>query len=232
MTDPRTSADVAAMRASDVADLVRQERLIVILRRVTPRARMLDLVTELAAAGARLFEITLDSPAAADDLEACRVALPALGPGRCLVGAGTIRDLDQLAAARHAGASFGVSPVLDRVVLESALNDGLAFMPGAYTPTEVDLAWRSGATFVKLFPASSLGPSHIRELRGPLPEIETVATGGVDAANARSYLDAGAVAVGVGSAILKASADERRTLVSAIRGTSMTAGSARKAQEA
>lgn len=231
MTDRGTSVDVAAMRASDVADLVRQERLIVILRRVTPRARMLDLVTELAAAGARLFEITLDSPAAADDLEACRVALPALGPGRCLVGAGTIRDLDQLAAARDAGASFGVSPVLDRVVLESALNDGLAFMPGAYTPTEVDLAWRSGATFVKLFPASSLGPSHIRELRGPLPEIETVATGGVDAANACSYLDAGAMAVGIGSAILKASADERRTLVSAIRGTSMTAGSAQKAQE-
>ena len=88
MTDPRTFVDVAAMRASDVADLVRQERLIVILRRVTPRARMLDLVTELAAAGARLFEITLDSPAAAEDLEACRVALPARGPGRCLVGAG------------------------------------------------------------------------------------------------------------------------------------------------
>ena len=110
MTDPRTFVDVAAMRASDVADLVRQERLIVILRRVTPRARMLDLVTELAAAGARLFEITLDSPAAAEDLEACRVALPARGPGRCLVGAGTIRDLDQLAAARDAGRASVPAP--------------------------------------------------------------------------------------------------------------------------
>lgn len=71
---------------------------------------MLDLVTELAAAGARLFEITLDSPAAAEDLEACRVALPARGPGRCLVGAGTIRDLDQLAAARDAGRASVPAP--------------------------------------------------------------------------------------------------------------------------
>jgi 2-dehydro-3-deoxyphosphogluconate aldolase / (4S)-4-hydroxy-2-oxoglutarate aldolase len=89
-------------------------------------------------------------------------------------------------------------------------------VPGAYSPTEIDTAWRAGATFVKLFPASSLGPSHVRELRGPLPEVQTIATGGVDAMNAGTFLDAGAVAVGIGSAIGRMTSIERRELVAAI----------------
>jgi 2-dehydro-3-deoxyphosphogluconate aldolase / (4S)-4-hydroxy-2-oxoglutarate aldolase len=93
---------------------------------------------------------------------------------------------------------------------------GLPFVPGAYSPTEIDLAWRGGATFVKLFPGSSLGPSHVRELHGPLPEIETIVTGGVDASSASAYLDAGAVAVGIGSALMRMSSAERRDLVAAI----------------
>ena len=76
-------------------------------------------------------------------------------------------------------------------------------MPGAATPTEADAAWRAGATFVKLFPGSSLGPSYVRELRGPLPEIETIVTGGVDGSNALAFLEAGAVAVGIGSALAR-----------------------------
>ena len=72
------------------------------------------------------------------------------------------------------------------------------------------------ATFVKVFPASSLGPSFIRELRGPMPEVETIATGGVDIGNARQFLGAGAVAVGIGSALVKADADQRRKLVASL----------------
>jgi 2-dehydro-3-deoxyphosphogluconate aldolase/(4S)-4-hydroxy-2-oxoglutarate aldolase len=90
-------------------------------------------------------------------------------------------------------------------------------MPGAATPTEVEAAWQSGATFVKLFPASSLGPSFVRELRGPMPEVETIPSGGINGENARQFLDAGAVAVGIGSALLRASPDQRRSLVEAIR---------------
>jgi 2-dehydro-3-deoxyphosphogluconate aldolase/(4S)-4-hydroxy-2-oxoglutarate aldolase len=89
-------------------------------------------------------------------------------------------------------------------------------VPGAYSPTEIDAAWRAGATFVKLFPASSLGPSHVREMRGPLIEVQTIATGGVDASNATAFLDAGAVAVGIGSALGRMTSDERRELVAAI----------------
>jgi 2-dehydro-3-deoxyphosphogluconate aldolase/(4S)-4-hydroxy-2-oxoglutarate aldolase len=91
-------------------------------------------------------------------------------------------------------------------------------IPGAYSPTEIALAWRAGATFVKLFPASTLGPRHVRELRGPLPEIELIATGGVDATNARSFLTAGCVAVGVGGALVNGSHDERRAIIAAAGG--------------
>jgi 2-dehydro-3-deoxyphosphogluconate aldolase/(4S)-4-hydroxy-2-oxoglutarate aldolase len=89
-------------------------------------------------------------------------------------------------------------------------------IPGAYSPTEIDLAWRRGATFVKLFPASSLGPTHVREMRGPFPDIELIATGGIDATNARSFLEAGCVAVGIGSAIVRAEPGERRALLASI----------------
>ena len=207
-----------ALRASPVADAIRACRLVAILRRVAPRQRLLGLVLELAEAGVRVFEVTLDGDGAADDLAACRLTLPLGGPDRCFVGAGTVRTQVQLRAAQGVGADFAVAPVLDPAILRSALASGLPFVPGTYTPTEADLAWRSGATFVKLFPGSSLGPAYVRELRGPLPEIETIVTGGVDATNAPDFLDAGAVAVGIGSAILRATPAERRAIVAAVQG--------------
>ena len=200
------------LRRSAVAERIRRERLIVVLRRVEPQERLLALVDELREAGAGVFEVTFDGATAPADLAALRDRHP-----DALVGAGTLRTAGQLAGARDAGAAFGVSPVLDREVVDAALAAGLPFLPGAHSPSEVDLAWRAGATFVKLFPASSLGPAHIRELRAPLPEIETIVTGGVDASNARSFLDAGAVAVGMGSALVAAGPDERGAIVAAVR---------------
>ncbi len=207
------------LRSTPVADAVRGERLIVVLRRVTPRKRLVDLVCELADAGARVFEITFDAPEAADDLAACARALAEQGAREAFVGAGTLRSVDQVEAAIRAGAAFGVSPVLDGVVLQRALGGHLPFVPGAFTPTEADAAWRSGATFVKLFPASALGPSFVRELRGPAPEIEVIATGGVDGTNVGAFLEAGAAAVGIGSALVRADASERRRLVALTRRT-------------
>jgi len=204
------------LRLSGVAELVRRARLIAILRRISPAARLIALVQELADVGVRAFEITFDAPSAGDDLAACREILAPRGATRPLVGAGTVRTEAQLRAAVDAGADFGVSPVLDAAVMRAALGAGLPFIPGAYTPTEVEAAWRGGATFVKLFPASSLGPEHVRELRGPMPEIETIATGGIDASNAGAFLAAGAVAVGIGSALVRADPDDRRALIRAV----------------
>jgi 2-dehydro-3-deoxyphosphogluconate aldolase / (4S)-4-hydroxy-2-oxoglutarate aldolase len=206
-SDPSTS-----LRASSVAGAIRERRLIAVLRRIEPRGRLVALVEELIADGISIFEITFDAEDAPADLAAVRAHLGSAA----LVGAGTIRTSKQLRAAIDNGAAFGVSPVLDLEIVDAALAGGLPFVPGAYSPTEIDTAWRAGATFVKLFPASSLGPSHVRELRGPLPEVQTIATGGVDASNAGAFLDAGAVAVGIGSAIGRMTSNERRELVAAI----------------
>jgi 2-dehydro-3-deoxyphosphogluconate aldolase/(4S)-4-hydroxy-2-oxoglutarate aldolase len=214
------ATDPSPARSSHVAAAIRQARLIVVLRRVSPRARLFDLIDELVGDGARVFEITLDGDDAAADLVAVRERLETFPGEDHFVGAGTIRSRTQVIDAIDAGAAFGVAPILDTEVLTAALDAGLPFVPGGYTPTEADTAWRAGATFVKLFPGSSLGPSHIRELRGPLPEIETIVTGGVDATNAVAFLEAGAVAVGIGSALVRAPAAERRALLASIASAS------------
>ena len=205
--------DAAGLRAGPVAEAIRAHRLIVVLRRVE-RDRLLPLVNELVEAGARIFEVTMDSPDAGDDMRALREHLPS----EALVGAGTVMTAAQLDAAQGAGAAFAVSPVLDPTLSRDAVAGGLPWIPGAMTPTEIRGAWEAGATFVKLFPASAVGPELVRELRGPLPEIELIPTGGVDASNARDFLDAGAVAVGIGGALVRSHASARRSLVASLRG--------------
>ena len=205
---------VAALRRSDVADRIRRHRLIAILRRVEPRDRLLDLVSELAEDGVRLFEVTFDGATAADDIIAIRHQLRGQAVD-ALVGGGTITTLERLDAAVGAGAEFLIAPTLDVAVVARAVDLEVPMVPGAYSPTEIALAWGSGATFVKVFPVSSLGPSHIRELRGPLSSIELIATGGVDATNTAAYLEAGCVAVGVGGALVKADRAERQAIIAA-----------------
>ena len=207
-----------ALRCGPVADAIRRHRLIVILRRVEPQPALLGLVTELADAGARVFEITFDGANAAADLVAARALLAARGDGHYLVGAGTVLRRGQLEAARRAGADFAVAPLIDRDLIGTAVDEGLPFIPGAFTPTEIAAAWAAGASFVKLFPASGVGPAFVRELRGPMPGVQLIATGGVDATNALAYLEAGAAGVGVGSAITKADGATRRAIVEAVSG--------------
>ncbi|HEY4633268.1 MAG TPA: bifunctional 4-hydroxy-2-oxoglutarate aldolase/2-dehydro-3-deoxy-phosphogluconate aldolase [Candidatus Limnocylindrales bacterium] len=213
---PDASTDV--LRSSTIADHIRATKLIAVLRRIEPQSRLLELAEALAGDGIRTFEVTFDGPTAPEDLRAVRQLLDETGPADAIVGAGTIRSIDALDTAREAGAAFAVSPGLDVDVVRRSIAHGLPCIPGAYTPTEVDAALRAGATFVKLFPASSLGPTHVRELRGPFPEIETIATGGVDATNARAFLDAGCVAVGIGGALVRATPAERRALVAEVSG--------------
>jgi 2-dehydro-3-deoxyphosphogluconate aldolase/(4S)-4-hydroxy-2-oxoglutarate aldolase len=205
----------AGLRDGSVATAIRAHRLIAVLRRIEPRARLLALVDELAEAGVRAFEITLDTASGADDLAAVRGHLSARD-GEYVVGAGTILRGQQLDAARRSGADFCVSPILDVELLRAAVNGGLPFVPGAMTPTEIAAAWDAGATFVKLFPASAVGPQLVRELRGPLPDVAIIPTGGVDGSNAAAFLQAGAAAVGIGGAITRATVSERRALVRAV----------------
>jgi 2-dehydro-3-deoxyphosphogluconate aldolase / (4S)-4-hydroxy-2-oxoglutarate aldolase len=203
---------ILALRRSAVAERIRRHRLIAILRRVEPQELLLDLAAELVADGVRVLEVTFDGASAAEDLVAVKQRLHG---SDVIVGAGTIVSGERMDAALAAGAQFLVAPTLDLAIVAEAVDRGVPVIPGAYSPTEIALAWDSGATFVKVFPVSSLGPSHIRELRGPLRDIEMIATGGVDATNTAAYLEAGCVAVGVGGALVKADRAGRQAIITA-----------------
>ena len=203
---------ILALRRSAVAERIRRHRLIAILRRVEPQELLLDLVAELVADGVRVLEVTFDGASAAEDLVAVKQRLHG---SDVMVGAGTIVSGERMDAALAAGAQFLVAPTLDLAIVAEAVDRGVPVIPGAYSPTEIALAWDSGATFVKVFPVSSLGPSHIRELRGPLRDIEMIATGGVDATNTAAYLEAGCVAVGVGGALVQADRAGRQAIITA-----------------
>jgi len=189
-----------------VVERIRSERLVAILRRVDDvDAR----VEALAHAGVRVIEITLDAPNATAAIERAR------GRGDVAVLAGTVRRPEQVDEAVMAGAGAVVSPALVPAVLERARELGVPAIPGALTPTEVEAAWIGGAALVKLFPGSVGGPRYVRELLAPLADVPLLVTGGVDSSNARAFLDAGAVAVGAGSAL--ADPDEARRVVAATR---------------
>lgn len=204
------------LRSGPVADAIRHHRLVAVLRRVEPQEALFALVDEIADAGVRIVEITFDAPSAADDLRALRARLDARTDGPYFLGAGTLLRQEQLDAAIGAGAQFCVSPVLAFDLLANSLARGIPCTLTGMTATEMYVGWQAGATFMKLFPASAVGPQFIRELHGPLPEIQIVPSGGVDAGNARSFLDAGAVAVGLSSALVRATSAERRVLISSL----------------
>lgn len=165
--------------------------------RVVPVARGLDptsapaLVSALLAGGLRIIEITVEAVGAID-------AIAAVGGGEMTVGAGTIVTIDQASRAVDAGAEFLVTPHLDVALLEWADANGVVMIPGALTPTEIFTAWRYEPPAVKLFPAHVGGPEYLRSLLGPYPDLQLIPTGGVTGDNAHAFLEAGAVAVGVG----------------------------------
>jgi len=140
-------------------------------------------------------EVTADTPGAID---AVRRAARAGAP----VGAGTIGSATEAHAFGEAGAAFLVSPGVTPEVVRVAVDLGIPAVPGALSPTEIATAQRAGATAVKLFPASLGGPGYLRVLRGPFSDVRFVPTGGIELADLRSWLDAGATCVGLGSALV------------------------------
>jgi 2-dehydro-3-deoxyphosphogluconate aldolase/(4S)-4-hydroxy-2-oxoglutarate aldolase len=182
------------MQRAAIPAAIRSGRVVAIGRNLDPE-RALRIGEVLAATGVPAFEVTLQGDGALDAIRALRSGLGE----RLLVGAGTVLDIEGAAAAVDAGATFIVMPVTDIEVITWAAERGVPAFPGALSPTEVLSAWRAGASAIKLFPSSVGGAALLRELRGPFPDIPLMPTGGVTADNARSFIDAGAVAVGVGS---------------------------------
>ena len=150
-------------------------------------------------AGLEAIEITFTLPTAARAIERLRRDRP-----EAQIGAGTVRDMDQLEDAIDAGAQFLVAPGLNPELVRAAQRHGVLMLPGVFTATEVDQALRCGAEVLKLFPAEPSGPSYLAALLQPFPEARLVPTGGIDADNAADYLRAGAVAVAMGSSLFPA----------------------------
>lgn len=153
--------------------------------------------------GIPIVEITMTVPGA---VEVIRELAKTCG-GRVLVGAGTVRNPDAARRCLDAGAQFLVSPGTNCPTIEFARQQGVVMLAGALTPTEIDEAWQLGVDFVKVFPCSAVGgASYLRALKGPLPEVPLVPTGGVNLETAGDFLKAGAAALGVGGELVQAAA--------------------------
>lgn len=182
------------MSRSEVVGRIVARRVVAILRCDEP----MRVGTTLIERGVDVVEVPLGVPDALAAISSLSISFPS-----ALVGAGTVMTAADAAAALDAGARFLLSPVLRPDVVDAAHARDAAAVPGAFTPTEIDACMRAGADLVKLFPADRLAPADLRVLLAALPDARLVPTGGITAANAAEWLDAGAAAVGVGGALTR-----------------------------
>lgn len=152
----------------------------------------------LSAGGVTAIEVTMTVPNAIRLIAELSASLPP----DVLVGAGTVVDADTARAVIGAGARFVVGPVFRPAVIAACHDRDVPAMPGCFSPTEILSAWEAGADVVKVFPATALGPGFFKDIRGPLPQLKLMPTGGVTRANAGEWIRAGAVAVGAGTALV------------------------------
>ncbi|MCX8089540.1 MAG: bifunctional 4-hydroxy-2-oxoglutarate aldolase/2-dehydro-3-deoxy-phosphogluconate aldolase [Verrucomicrobiae bacterium] len=171
---------------------------VIAVLRLGSREQVLPVTEALLEGGVRAIEVTLTTP---DAIAAIEDLNNRLGE-RALIGAGTVLTPTQCRTALACGAQFIVSPICrpEFSLITHAAN--AIMIMGAYTPTEAQIAYESEADYVKLFPAEKLGVDYIRALRGPLPHLKFIPTGGVDLDNIASFFEAGCPAVGIGSALV------------------------------
>lgn len=175
---------------------------VVAVIRMREPEKLRSVVEALADGGVRALEVTMTVPRAIQVIDQLAPTLPK----GFLLGAGTVLDAETARLAILAGAQFVVGPVFRPEVVSMCHRYDVAAMPGCFTPTEILAAWEAGADVVKVFPATALGPGFFKDVRGPLPQVKMMPTGGVSLDNAGDWIKAGAVAVGVGTALLDAKA--------------------------
>jgi 2-dehydro-3-deoxyphosphogluconate aldolase / (4S)-4-hydroxy-2-oxoglutarate aldolase len=187
------------MTEDEVRQKIREIGVIPVVRGDASK-QALGAAEAVSAGGIPIVEITMTVPGAVD-----AIAQLAREAGKdLLIGAGTVLDAQAARRCLDAGAQFIVSPGFDRETVEFVRRAGVLMMAAGLTPTEVITAWRAGSAFVKVFPCASVGgPKYIRALRGPLPQIPLVPTGGVNFENAAEFIRAGAAAVGVGGELVE-----------------------------
>jgi 2-dehydro-3-deoxyphosphogluconate aldolase/(4S)-4-hydroxy-2-oxoglutarate aldolase len=188
------------MKKDAVLAKIKSERVIALIRADNPDG-LLDCARALAAGGLTSIELTMTTPGAIRMLEKATAELPDF-----IFGLGTVLDAETARAGILAGARFIVTPALRPEVIQMSRRYSIPVFSGALTPTEVVNAWESGADAVKIFPAEFFGPAYIKSLKGPLPQIDMVPTGGVNPENVGEFLKAGAMATAAGSSLVEAKA--------------------------
>jgi 2-dehydro-3-deoxyphosphogluconate aldolase/(4S)-4-hydroxy-2-oxoglutarate aldolase len=168
--------------------------------------QLVEVVQALVEGGVTVAEITMTVPNALEVMAQVRKALG----NRVLLGAGTVLDPETARAVLLAGAEYIVSPTVNLDVIRLCQRYDKLVMPGAFTPTEILTAWEAGADIVKVFPAEVVGPAYFKALRGPLPQIRLMPTGGVDLKTAGEFLKAGACCLGIGSQLVEPTAVANR----------------------
>jgi len=189
------------MNKSEVINSLREIGLVPVLRAESVD-KALALAEAIAAGGVTVLEVTMTVPGAIQVMRKLAEQRPDI-----LIGAGTVLDAETARMCILEGAKFVVSPALNLQTIEMCHRYSIAVLPGALTPTEIVTAWQAGADVVKVFPASAMGGAkYLTALKGPLPHIDMIPTGGVSQATAAEFLAAGAFALGVGSDLVDAKA--------------------------
>lgn len=182
---------------AEVIDALLNPGIVAVVRALSSQ-QVIPLAEALLAGGIRAVEVTMTTPNA---VEAITLASKHFRE-KALLGVGTVLNAETARQAIAAGAEFVVSPITRPEIAKAAAAADRPVMLGAYTPTEAQLAFESGADFVKLFPADNLGPAYIKSIRAPLPHLKLVPTGGVTADNIAEFFKAGCPAVAVGSSMI------------------------------
>lgn len=190
------------MNTHEIEQAIEEYKVIAIVRKVYGED-LLGLAQALCEAGIRLLEVTFDQtdPACLQKTPEAVARVNREFGGRIFCGCGTVLDIAQTEAAAQAGARYIISPNVSEAVIRRTKELGLVSIPGAMTPTEINMATGYGADYAKVFPASDLGPAYIKSIRAPLGHVKMIATGGITAGNLASYLKAGSVGAGVGGSL-------------------------------
>ena len=185
------------MAGIDVVRAIEESGVVAVVR-LEDLSDAVHVARALAKGGVRGIEFTFTNPKAAAAITAARETIG----DDALIGAGSVLDAETARIAILAGAQFVVTPITRLQTIQLCNRYGVPIMSGAFTPTEILTAWEAGSAMVKVFPATALGPGYLKDVRGPLPQVKLIPTGGVSVDNAGDFIRAGASAVALGSALV------------------------------
>ncbi len=186
----------------DLIQRIEATGLVAIIR-ANASTGLLETCKALQAGGCDVMEITMTTPGALEAINAASKQLAGPTGRGCLIGVGSVLDADTVKRAVDAGADFVVSPVFKPEVIEASHKLGKPVFAGAFTPTEILAAFEAGSDVVKVFPANHNGPGFFKDILAPMPHLKLTPTGGVDLSTVEAWFAAGAVCLGVGSALVK-----------------------------